>query len=151
VLPAAGDLFGRATDLMVNDCDEVQAPTWVNGNAVLLGDAAHAMLPNVGQGANSALVDSVVLAEELDRNDLEAGLAAYAARRQPAVRRVQRDAALLARFAHMTNGASRLLRNTALWVGGLVPSGSRTRRLMQEDPARLLANTEASASPPHST
>jgi 2-polyprenyl-6-methoxyphenol hydroxylase-like FAD-dependent oxidoreductase len=35
------------------------------GNAVLLGDAAHACLPFTSQGANSALVDAVVLARLL--------------------------------------------------------------------------------------
>ncbi|HVJ97707.1 MAG TPA: NAD(P)/FAD-dependent oxidoreductase, partial [Acidimicrobiia bacterium] len=110
VLPEAGRLFAGATELLVNDCDEVHAPTWVNGNAVLLGDAAHGMLPNAGQGANSAFVDAAVLVDELRKAGLQFALAAYAARRQPAVALVQQDAALLARLAHLRNPAVRAAR-----------------------------------------
>ena len=44
---------------------------------MLLGDAAHAMASNLGQGANSALVDGVVLAEELSRGSVADALARY--------------------------------------------------------------------------
>lgn len=40
---------------------------WWNGRAVLLGDAAHAMSPQLGQGANMALVDAVSLVDALER------------------------------------------------------------------------------------
>ncbi len=36
--------------------------TWTNGRLVLLGDAAHAMLPHLGQGANQSIEDGVALA-----------------------------------------------------------------------------------------
>lgn len=42
-------------------------PTWHTGRAVLLGDAAHAITPNVGQGACLALEDALVLAKCLVR------------------------------------------------------------------------------------
>lgn len=38
---------------------------WVGGSAVLLGDAAHAMQPTLGQGGGQAIVDAVTLAEHL--------------------------------------------------------------------------------------
>jgi len=41
--------------------------TWSKGPAVLLGDAAHGMLPHQGQGANSSIEDAVVLADILAR------------------------------------------------------------------------------------
>lgn len=139
VLPQAGQLLDGATDLLVNDCDAVHAPTWCNGNAVLLGDAAHAMLPNAGQGANSAFVDGAVLVDELSRPDIPAALAAYAARRQPAVARVQRDAVRLARLAHMRNPAARTVRDRVFRVAAKLPASKRAARINQEDPAHLFA------------
>jgi 2-polyprenyl-6-methoxyphenol hydroxylase-like FAD-dependent oxidoreductase len=70
VLPAAADLLERVSsfdDLLVNTVRRVDCRRWFSGRLVLLGDAAHAMAPNLGQGANSALVDGVVLADELTR------------------------------------------------------------------------------------
>ena len=40
---------------------------WSRGPVVLLGDAAHAMLPHQGQGANQTIEDAAVLAAELTR------------------------------------------------------------------------------------
>jgi salicylate hydroxylase len=43
--------------------------SWSNGRLVLLGDAAHAMLPHLGQGANQAIEDGVALAVLLQGRD----------------------------------------------------------------------------------
>jgi 2-polyprenyl-6-methoxyphenol hydroxylase-like FAD-dependent oxidoreductase len=51
---------------------------WVQGRVALLGDAAHAMTPNLGQGACQAIEDALVLARELARHEsIEQGLRAY--------------------------------------------------------------------------
>ncbi|GAA4787693.1 FAD-dependent monooxygenase [Actinomycetospora chlora] len=55
--------------------------SWHRGRVALLGDAAHAMTPNLGQGAAQAFLDAVALAEEAT-DDL-ASLAAYERRRRP--------------------------------------------------------------------
>ncbi|HKH92129.1 MAG TPA: NAD(P)/FAD-dependent oxidoreductase, partial [Gemmatimonadaceae bacterium] len=68
--------------LLVNEVVRVDCARWWDGRLALLGDAAHAMAPNLGQGANSALVDAAVLLDELRRGgSLAEALAAYDARR----------------------------------------------------------------------
>jgi 2-polyprenyl-6-methoxyphenol hydroxylase-like FAD-dependent oxidoreductase len=55
---------------------------WYRGRMLLLGDAAHATTPHLGQGAGMAFEDGLVLAEELARHDaLPAALAAWFERR----------------------------------------------------------------------
>jgi 2-polyprenyl-6-methoxyphenol hydroxylase-like FAD-dependent oxidoreductase len=59
-------------------------PRWSDGRVVLIGDAAHATTPGVGQGAAQALEDAVALARELAHgSDLRAALARYEAARRP--------------------------------------------------------------------
>jgi 2-polyprenyl-6-methoxyphenol hydroxylase-like FAD-dependent oxidoreductase len=56
--------------IMVNSaCDRQPARTWSKGPATLMGDAAHALTPNLGQGACMALEDALVLANCLQRHD----------------------------------------------------------------------------------
>ena len=43
--------------------------SWTSGRLVLLGDAAHAMLPHLGQGANQAIEDGVALSVFLEGRD----------------------------------------------------------------------------------
>ena len=59
-------------------------PQWTRGRASLLGDACHAMVPYLGQGANMAIEDACVLARCLEAGpDPAAALARYEAARRP--------------------------------------------------------------------
>jgi 2-polyprenyl-6-methoxyphenol hydroxylase-like FAD-dependent oxidoreductase len=59
-------------------------PRWSDGRLVLIGDAAHASTPGVGQGAAQAIEDAVVLTDRLAHNDeLPIALAEYQATRRP--------------------------------------------------------------------
>ena len=75
---------------------------WGRGRIQLIGDAAHAMLPNAGQGACQAFEDAYVLARWLDacRNPVEA-FANFRRIRIPRVHAVQRLSLANARFKHM--------------------------------------------------
>lgn len=67
-------------------------PPFRSGRTALLGDAAHAMTPHLGQGGCLALEDAVVLAAELAANpdDIDTALARYDATRRPRTERVSR-------------------------------------------------------------
>jgi salicylate hydroxylase len=70
-------------------------PTWTKGRLTLLGDAAHPMLPHLGQGANQAIEDGMALATILSRvNNARApeALAVYERLRRERVAQVQRGA-----------------------------------------------------------
>ena len=45
--------------------DREPLPTWTKGRLTLLGDAAHPMLPHLGQGANQSIEDGMALATML--------------------------------------------------------------------------------------
>jgi 2-polyprenyl-6-methoxyphenol hydroxylase-like FAD-dependent oxidoreductase len=80
-----------------------QLARWSDGRVVLVGDAAHATTPGVGQGAALAIEDAVVLADRLaGSDDLSAALAEYEAIRRPradAVLRLSRRADKAAQLA----------------------------------------------------
>ncbi len=58
------------SELLWNDIIDLKPiPEFAFGNTVLIGDAAHATTPNMGQGACQALEDAVILAEEAARHD----------------------------------------------------------------------------------
>jgi 2-polyprenyl-6-methoxyphenol hydroxylase-like FAD-dependent oxidoreductase len=65
--------------ILLNDIfDRPPRASWTRGRVALLGDAAHPMSPNLGQGACMALEDAWVLARELARaRSWPEGLAAY--------------------------------------------------------------------------
>src|SRR5215470_11525344 len=75
--------------------DREPLPSWTRGRLTLLGDAAHPMLPHLGQGANQSIEDGMALAIILaraDRASAPAALLAYERLRRERVAAVQRGA-----------------------------------------------------------
>jgi 2-polyprenyl-6-methoxyphenol hydroxylase-like FAD-dependent oxidoreductase len=70
---------------------------WHTGRVVLVGDAAHATSPLMGQGGCMAMEDACVLAEELRTGaTIESALASYVSRRKPRVEWVQHQSMAVA-------------------------------------------------------
>ena len=75
--------------------DRDPLPSWTKGRLTLLGDAAHAMLPHLGQGANQSIEDGMALATILantDRSSVLAGLLLYERLRRERTAKVQSGA-----------------------------------------------------------
>src|SRR5262245_64154270 len=75
--------------------DREPLPVWTKGRLTLLGDAAHPMLPHLGQGANQSIEDGMALATilaKMDRAKISPALHAYERLRRERVAAVQRGA-----------------------------------------------------------
>jgi salicylate hydroxylase len=70
-------------------------PGWINGRVTLLGDAAHAMLPFMGQGAGTAIEDAAVLARCLVAFPVDEALVRYEAARRERTTMVQTQSRML--------------------------------------------------------
>jgi salicylate hydroxylase len=94
--------------------------TWHRGPVVLLGDAAHAMLPHQGQGANQTIEDAVVLDAELTgastriTGDLPAALDRYERRRRVRTRQVQLASWATSDVLHLPDGPASRRRDADL-------------------------------------
>lgn len=78
----------------------VHCRAWSRGHAVVVGDAAHAQPPNLGQGANLSFQNAVSLAAYLDgADDVPAALARWERKERPLTDHVQRWTGLYGRAA----------------------------------------------------
>jgi len=117
-----------AEDVLVHRLyDRAPARGWSRGNVTLLGDAAHPMLPFLGQGACSALEDAVALGDALAATaDVPAALATYEEAR------AKRTAALVSgsrRAAKAVLARSALGRRLRDALVSHLPEGARLRQL----------------------
>jgi 2-polyprenyl-6-methoxyphenol hydroxylase-like FAD-dependent oxidoreductase len=89
--------------------------TYVRGRLLLLGDAAHAMTPDLGQGACQALEDAVVLGAVLPVGaDIDAALVHYDALRRPRAQLISRRSRALGRVGQLHGRLTTAARNRLL-------------------------------------
>jgi len=106
------------------NCDEqvhcstvewVNQAEWYRGRVVLIGDAAHASSPMMGQGGGMAVEDAYVLTECLRSADtVEAALDQYVSRRKPRVGWVQQESIAASKIIGLPSES----RNAALRTRG---------------------------------
>lgn len=89
----------------------LEADEWHNGRVVLIGDAAHASSPMMGQGGSMAAEDALVLAESLDSApDAPAAVEMFVRRRRPRIDWVQQQSRAVGEMLGMPPN----VRNSAL-------------------------------------
>jgi salicylate hydroxylase len=97
---------------------------WTVGRVTLLGDAAHAMLPYMAQGAVQAIEDAAVLArclERVSRDDPAPALSRYEDTRKPRATRCQEGSRRNGEMYHLTDGSQQQLRDVSLGSVATVP------------------------------
>ncbi|MFJ4160928.1 FAD-dependent monooxygenase [Microbacterium testaceum] len=90
---------------------ELERPSWGRGRVLLLGDAAHALTPNLGLGAALAVDDAAVIAAALDDPSMLSRR--YRVRRHRVVRATQLLSRQLGSLAHDQGPVARLARAAA--------------------------------------
>lgn len=100
---------------------------WQKENVCLIGDAAHATTPNLGQGACQAIEDAHVLGKLLDRGiPLEDTFAEYEALRRKKAHQIVRNSWTIGKMAHFENGLAVAARN---FLVRSVPASANARQM----------------------
>ncbi len=126
--PAIPELI-MATDethILTTDLyDRPPAKPWSQGNVTILGDAAHPMLPTMGQGACTALEDAYVITKCLKENpDPIAAFQHYEALRFPRTKAIVEQSLQSGKMGKLKNPLAVGLRNTFMKVMSSAMSNS---------------------------
>ncbi|MCB0284739.1 MAG: FAD-dependent monooxygenase [Calditrichaeota bacterium] len=120
----------KPENLIWNDINDIRPlDNFAFGNIVLIGDAAHATTPNLGQGACQAIEDAVILADEIQKNtDYRKAFVSFEKRRLKRTKFVIETSGRIGKIAQLSNPLMILLRNTFL---RLMPQSVNNKQLQK--------------------
>ena len=131
---------GPADRIAFNDIsDHKPIFPWAKGRVTLLGDAAHAMTPNFGQGGAQAIEDAVILSRAVEKlGDLESAFRSYEKYRHP---RTKGFVNASRSFGAITQGGSAFTRFVRRRILRLIPESSMQKKLDAQFDFRKHAST----------
>ncbi|MCH5715757.1 FAD-dependent monooxygenase [Niabella hibiscisoli] len=99
---------------------------WHAGNACLIGDAAHATTPNMGQGACQAIEDAYALGSLLGSGDMAAAFGRYEQLRIKKAHQIVKRSRMIGNVSHWKNATGIAIRN---WIMKKTPAKMNIRQL----------------------
>jgi 2-polyprenyl-6-methoxyphenol hydroxylase-like FAD-dependent oxidoreductase len=124
-----------AGDVLRTDIhDRAPVETWGAGRVTLLGDAAHPMTPNLGQGGAQAVEDAVVLASALAASpgDVAAALRRYESTRVARANKIVVGSRRLGALFQTDGVVTSRIRNAMFLLGGPGAATSRAIKMMKD-------------------
>lgn len=101
--------------------DHAPLDKWSDGHSVLIGDAAHPMLPSMAQGAVQALEDAYVLAKNLTtEKNIPTACRLYFKERYKRTRKIQTKSARNLRLFHKNNPISKFVTYAPIWLASSI-------------------------------
>jgi 2-polyprenyl-6-methoxyphenol hydroxylase-like FAD-dependent oxidoreductase len=105
-------LVDENTKLIFNYIEDVFLKHWYKGSVVLIGDAAHAITPNLGSGAAMALEDSLVLVQNINKyENLSDAIINFQSERYKRVKFIRDRSFRLGEVGQLENSTLRNIRN----------------------------------------
>lgn len=88
--PHLAHLIDRIGEGRYDRFEYIRLKRWSAGKVAVIGDAAHAIPPNIGQGAGCAMMNALALAVHLEKNDAVRGLQQWEEKERPLTNHTQR-------------------------------------------------------------
>jgi 2-polyprenyl-6-methoxyphenol hydroxylase-like FAD-dependent oxidoreductase len=132
--PIAAVIDATPADRIVRTdiCDRPPIQRWHSGRVVLVGDAAHPMTPNLGQGAGQAIEDAVALADCLAAMpSIEEACCAYEQRRVARANSIARASRQFGAIAQWSNPVAAWIRDRAMSLMPASVAINQAKKLME--------------------